>query len=115
MAQTKPPLIVRCWVDRRKQRKPVQEWIARADDQTLNQIDKLLHMLREERHALGMPYSRHLGDGLYELRDQRQRGPGYRLYYCWQGDTIVILLVGGDKSSQQVDIATARERMNDKE
>jgi putative addiction module killer protein len=107
-------LNVRCWVDQRKQRKPVQEWIASVDDQTLNQIDKLLNMLREERRGLGMPYSRHLGDGLFELRDQRQSGPGYRLYYCWQGDEIVILLVGGDKSSQTGDIETARERMQDK-
>ena len=115
MTVDKPPLIVRCWVDHRNHRKPVQEWVADVDNQTLKQVDKLLNMLREERHNLGMPYSRHLGDGLFELRDQRQSGPGYRLYYCWDGETIVILLVGGNKDSQTSDIEIARERMQEKE
>lgn len=68
-------------------------------------------MLRLESKNLGMPYVRHLGDGLFELRDQRQSGPGYRLYFHWQGEVIVILLIGGDKSSQANDIENARNRM----
>lgn len=35
-------------------------------------------------------------------------GPGYRVYYMRRGDTLVILLAGGDKSSQRRDIAKAR-------
>lgn len=34
-------------------------------------------------------------------------GPGYRVYYAKRGDDLVILLVGGNKSTQQHDIATA--------
>ena len=49
------------------------------------------------------------------LRDRRARidlridcGPGYRVYFLRRGSALVILLVGGDKSSQQRDIARAR-------
>lgn len=108
-------VIVKCWVDKAKKRKPVAEWIAKLDDQSLNQIDKLLMMLRHEKKDLGMPYTRHLGGGLFELRDQRQKGPGYRLYYHWQGDLIVILVIGGVKSSQDNDIRIARQRMRDED
>jgi len=38
-------------------------------------------------------------------------GPGYRVYFVRQGDTIVILLCGGDKTTQQRDIKRARELM----
>jgi putative addiction module killer protein len=36
-------------------------------------------------------------------------GPGYRVYYTRRGDQLIILLVGGDKSSQQRDISLAQE------
>lgn len=36
-------------------------------------------------------------------------GPGYRVYYVHRGDTIVVLLVGGDKRTQDRDIRTAKE------
>jgi putative addiction module killer protein len=104
-------LVVKCWVGPRDD-KPVRDWIAELDNQSFKQLDKLLAMLRQEMKNLGMPYVRHLGDGLFELRDQRQSGPGYRLYYCWEGDLVVILLIGGDKDSQDNDIQTARRRMN---
>jgi putative addiction module killer protein len=70
-------------------------------------------MLRAEGKNLRRPYVGDLGEGLLELRDARQSGPGYRLYFCWEGDVIVILLGGGEKSSQQHDIAACRERMLD--
>lgn len=47
-----------------------------------------------------------LGDGVYELK--LAFGSGYRIYFAEDGDTIVILLSGGDKSSQVKDIATAK-------
>ena len=34
-------------------------------------------------------------------------GPGFRVYFTRRGETLVILLAGGDKSSQDNDIATA--------
>lgn len=52
-----------------------------------------------------------LGGGLLELRVHY--GPGYRLYCTRQGETIIFLLAGGDKSSQSKDIARAYKLMEE--
>ncbi len=49
---------------------------------------------------------RSLQDGVYELRFPF--GPGYRVYFGEDGDTVVVVLVGGDKSSQEKDIEQAK-------
>jgi len=48
-----------------------------------------------------------VGKGVSELR--LNVGPGYRVYYLQDGDTLVLLLCGGDKSTQQKDIEKAHE------
>jgi putative addiction module killer protein len=48
-----------------------------------------------------------IGDGVSELRVPS--GPGYRVYYTLRGEEVVILLCGGDKSSQDRDIRRAKE------
>lgn len=48
-----------------------------------------------------------VGDGVSELRIPF--GPGYRVYYTQKGTTIVLLLCGGDKDSQDRDIAKAKK------
>ena len=48
-----------------------------------------------------------IGEGLSEMRIDY--GPGYRVYLMQRGSLIVVLLCGGDKSSQQKDIVKARE------
>lgn len=47
-----------------------------------------------------------LGDGVCEMKIDY--GPGYRLYYAMQGKSIVLLLIGGDKSTQKQDIKRAK-------
>jgi len=47
-----------------------------------------------------------VGGGISEMRIFY--GPGYRLYFVQRGETVVVLLCGGDKSSQSSDIAEAR-------
>lgn len=47
-----------------------------------------------------------VGDGVQELR--LPFGPGYRIYYMWRGPVLIILLHGGDKSRQALDIAKAK-------
>lgn len=48
-----------------------------------------------------------MGDGVFEMRIDY--GPGYRLYYALRGSEMVLLLVGGDKSSQQKDVVKAKK------
>ena len=79
-----------------------RRWIDRLPDKDgrariLVRIDRLVH---------GNPGShRNLTDGIAELRIDF--GPGYRVYYSLQGETLLLLLAGGDKSSQQRNIAVA--------
>jgi putative addiction module killer protein len=71
------------------------------------------------RLAVGNPGDvKPVGAGVSELRIDY--GPGYRVYYAQDGPRLILLLAGGDKSSQHQDIATAlglaaewRERIHD--
>jgi putative addiction module killer protein len=46
-----------------------------------------------------------VGEGVSEMREFF--GPGWRMYYVMQGDVLIVMLGGGDKASQQTDIAAA--------
>lgn len=46
-----------------------------------------------------------VGDGVFEMREFF--GPGWRMYYVQRGDVLIVMLGGGDKSTQQADIAAA--------
>ena len=46
-----------------------------------------------------------VGDGVFEMREHF--GPGWRMYYIQRGETLNIMLGGGDKSTQSSDIAKA--------
>ena len=61
---------------------------------------------RIERLAMGNPGdAKSVGEGVCELRIKY--GPGYRVYFTRRGREVVLLLAGGDKSSQTRDIRTA--------
>ena len=63
--------------------------------------------VRIDRLSLGNPGDvRPVGDGVSEMRIDY--GPGYRVYFVRRGAEIVVLLCGGDKSSQSADIAHAQ-------
>jgi putative addiction module killer protein len=54
---------------------------------------------------------RAVGHGVMELRIHV--GPGYRVYYGWDGDEVILLLGGGTKQRQGSAIAMARDRWDD--
>lgn len=55
--------------------------------------------------------TRPIGDGISEMRIHY--GPGYRIYFIREGSTVVVLLCGGDKGSQQRDIEHAKRLAQD--
>ena len=63
-------------------------------------------LVRVDRLAAGNAGDvRPVGHGVSELRIDY--GPGYRVYYLREGERLILLLTGGDKSSQQTDIQLA--------
>lgn len=78
------------------------DWINRLPDRTA----RARIQVRVDRLANGNPGDhRHLRGGVSELR--LDFGPGYRVYFTQRGDTLIVILAGGDKSSQARDIAKA--------
>lgn len=63
--------------------------------------------IRIRRLSLGNPGDvKPVGEGVSELRVNF--GPGYRIYYVQRGEEFVVLLAGGDKSTQDQDIREAK-------
>jgi putative addiction module killer protein len=78
-------------------------WLSRLKDITV----RTKITARVDRLEEGNPGdSRSVGSGIVELRINF--GPGYRVYYTQRGDTLILLLCGGDKSTQSKDIARAK-------
>ena len=81
--------VYRDWID------ALKDWAGRA--RILVRVDRLIH---------GNPgQHRDLTGGVSELKIDF--GPGYRVYYAQRGTRLLLLLAGGDKASQQRDIANA--------
>lgn len=67
---------------------------------------------RLDRLAMGNPGDAEpVGKGISELRIDY--GPGYRVYFMKRGQYVVVLLCGGDKSTQKRDIKRAKELAED--
>lgn len=89
-------------------REPFTQWLYSIRDiRTRARIDNRLERLRVGNFG----DFRSLGGGLFEMR--LHFGSGYRIYYGRMGDEIVVLLAGGDKSSQARDIQKARQSWSD--
>jgi len=79
------------------------KWLKKLRDQKT----KARFLVRIRRMELGnFGDHKSVGDGVSELRFAF--GPGYRIYFTRQGDKVVVLLVGGDKDTQDKDIAKAK-------
>jgi putative addiction module killer protein len=79
-------------------------WFARLND--IRAKAKIL--VRLKRAELGnLGDHKFVGDRVFEMRIDY--GPGYRLYFARSKGIVIILLVGGDKSSQSKDIKKAKQ------
>ena len=88
-------------------RSPFDVWLDRLAPAVQNRIHQVL--MRMAQGNLGD--IRSVGDEVIERRIHF--GPGYRIYFAWDGSELIILLGGGGKSNQSRDIANAKVRWRD--
>ena len=88
-------------------KEPYTEWKRRLSKDTLAVITARIARLRNGNFGTCKP----VGGGVYELKIYH--GPGYRIYYGKKGETLVVLLCAGNKSTQSADIERAREYWKD--
>ena len=82
---------------------PYSEWLQDLDDSTAGRVVAYVARMKSGNFGKSEP----VGQGVSELK--LDFGPGYRIYYIRDGQTVVILLCGGDKGSQRADIRQAQE------
>ena len=81
-----------------------EKWFDALRDRTAR--NRILARIR--RLSLGLTGdAKPVGQGVSELRIHY--GPGYRIYFMQRGQTLILLLAGGDKSTQDRDIKAALE------
>jgi putative addiction module killer protein len=97
------PLVIelQAYVDR-VGRNPFERWFESLEPSTRARITVTL-----DRFSRGGSAAKGVGAGVMELR--MDFGPGYRIYFGKDGDTLVILLGGGTKKRQSLDIETAQQ------
>jgi putative addiction module killer protein len=86
---------------------PFRRWFDDLDAQAAVIVNAAIERLGEGNTSNVKP----IGEGAAELRINR--GPGYRVYFGWDGNVLVILLGGGTKRRQQRDIDAALRRWRD--
>jgi putative addiction module killer protein len=79
-----------------------ETWLAGLKDNT-TRIRLARRLDKVQRGSLGDVKS--VGNGLFEMREHF--GSGWRMYYLQRGQTLIVMLGGGDKSSQAADIKKA--------
>ncbi|MEO6986947.1 MAG: type II toxin-antitoxin system RelE/ParE family toxin [Paralcaligenes sp.] len=90
-----------------KQTKTYEKWETQLRDKRARTIIAARLM----RLAEGLPGDvEPVGEGVSELRIHY--GPGYRVYFQRRGNLLVVLLCGGDKSTQARDVAAAKKLAN---
>jgi putative addiction module killer protein len=91
-----------------KQTETFRKWRTRLKDERA----RALIASRLDRLAYGHAGdAKPVGEGISELRIHY--GPGYRIYFQKRGNTVIILLCGGDKSTQAKDIKTAKRLLDE--
>jgi putative addiction module killer protein len=81
---------------------PFENWFTELDSAAAAKVAVALARLEQGN----LSNAKGVGEGVLEYRIDW--GPGYRIYFGRDGDTLVILLTGGTKKRQQRDIDTAK-------
>jgi putative addiction module killer protein len=82
---------------------PFEEWLeGLRDARARARIEVRIDRLEQGNFGDCKP----VGEGVLELRIDV--GPGYRVYFAEEGVIVILLLIGGDKSTQDKDIRTAK-------
>jgi len=89
-----------------KGRSPFEKWFNRINAQAAAKVTTALVRLESGNTS----NTKSVGGGVYELKIDY--GPGYRVYFGYDGPKVVILLAGGTKKRQEKDIETAKKRWN---
>jgi putative addiction module killer protein len=85
-------------------------WFSQLNDRRAKvKINLRLNSIKKGNFGIQEP----VGDGIMELKINY--GPGYRIYYKKIKDIIIVLLCGGDKSTQEADITKAKEILEELE
>lgn len=91
-------------------KKPFKAWLEGLKDVS----GRAKIRVRLDRVRLGnLGDNRSVGEGVRELKIDY--GPGYRVYFALEGNRLILLLLGGDKSSQEMDVARAKEYWRDQQ
>ena len=87
-----------------KQADEFTAWLSRIKDgMTRRRLARRL----EKAQAGNLGDVKPVGDGVFEMREHF--GPGWRMYYLQRGQVLIVMLGGGDKSTQDKDIDAARK------
>ena len=82
---------------------PYSDWLEKLEDKTAARISAYVDRMRFGNFGSSEP----VGGGVSELKIDV--GPGFRVYYFKEGRIVIVILCGGDKSTQAADIRKARK------
>ena len=100
------------WVNESGQ-KPVAEWMKELPSKDKVYFAGLFRDLATDGPTSRPKAFKHLEGALWEVRDLRRPGPGYRVYFVFDGHSIVVVVAAGNKDSQERDINLAKQRLKE--
>lgn len=78
-------------------RSDVEAWFNKLTIEQAEAVGQEIAVLKKAGNKLQLPHSKPLGNKLFELRERKF---GYRIYYTFKENKVIVLLVAGNKSSQ---------------
>jgi putative addiction module killer protein len=95
-----------------KGEKPVAQWLNALPVKDQEYLGNIFFDLAHDGPLSRPKVFKHLDGQLWEIKDKRSPGPGYRIYFGFDGDVICLVLHAGDKGTQDRDIKLAQKRLD---